>query len=66
MWRITAVATSSIGNIILWTGTLVAGAAVGESIGVSKMSYSEHFLSVVPNNIVRPFLEGTDHDISRS
>ena len=31
---------------------------VGESIGVAETSYSEHFLSVVPNNIVRPFLEG--------
>ncbi len=26
--------------------------------GVGELSYKEHFLSVVPNNIVRPFLEG--------
>ena len=31
---------------------------VSESIGVAETSYTEHFLSVVPNNIVRPFLEG--------
>ena len=31
---------------------------VSESIGVDETSYTEHFLSVVPNNIVRPFLEG--------
>lgn len=31
---------------------------VSESIGVADTSYTEHFLSVVPNNIVRPFLEG--------
>ena len=31
---------------------------VSQSIGVAETSYTEHFLSVVPNNIVRPFLEG--------
>lgn len=31
---------------------------VSQLIGVAETSYTEHFLSVVPNNIVRPFLEG--------
>lgn len=33
-------------------------AALTELTEYSQMSYKEHFLSVVPNNIVRPFLEG--------
>ncbi len=32
--------------------------ALTELTEYSQMSYKEHFLSVVPNNIVRPFLEG--------
>ncbi|MBR1548410.1 MAG: dicarboxylate/amino acid:cation symporter [Prevotella sp.] len=31
---------------------------VGEGQGVGPLSYSDHLLSVIPNNIVKPFLEG--------
>ncbi len=33
-------------------------AELSEIAQYSQLSYKEHFLSVVPNNIVRPFLEG--------
>lgn len=37
---------------------VLAGGQTSLSEGVPALSYREHFLSVVPNNVVRPFLEG--------
>ena len=37
---------------------LVSGGAADVPQNLKAMSYSEHFLSIVPNNMVRPFLEG--------
>ncbi|MBR1933198.1 MAG: dicarboxylate/amino acid:cation symporter [Prevotella sp.] len=31
---------------------------VGEGSGVGSVSFSDHLLSIIPNNIVKPFLEG--------
>ena len=31
---------------------------VGEGLGVGSVTYYDHILSVIPNNIVKPFLEG--------
>lgn len=48
--------------IIVAPGNLPQGvsgtSALYEISEYSQLSYKEHFLSVVPNNIVRPFLEG--------
>lgn len=63
---LTTVSAAAVGlllYIIVVPGNLPEG-IVGTSSGLSEiseysqMSYKEHFLSVVPNNIVRPFLEG--------
>ena len=37
---------------------LISGGAADVPQNLKAMSYSEHFLSIVPNNMVRPFLEG--------
>lgn len=37
---------------------LVSGAAADVPQNLSAMSYYDHFLSVVPNNVVQPFLSG--------
>ncbi len=37
---------------------LVSGGIADVPQNLKAMSYSEHFLSIVPNNMVRPFLEG--------
>ena len=63
---LTTVAAAAVGlvlYIIVAPGNLPSNLInkigdVSESIGVAETSYTEHFLSVVPNNIVRPFLEG--------
>lgn len=63
---LTTVAAAAVGlvlYIIVAPGNLPSNLInkigdVSESIGVGETSYTEHFLSVVPNNIVRPFLEG--------
>ena len=63
---LTTVAAAAVGlilYIIVAPGNLPSNLInkigdVSQSIGVSETSYTEHFLSVVPNNIVRPFLEG--------
>ena len=49
--------------IIVAPGNLPEGlkggaSSLSEISQYSQMSYKEHFLSVVPNNMVRPFLEG--------
>ena len=49
--------------IIVAPGNLPEGlkggaSGLSEISQYSQMSYKEHFLSVVPNNLVRPFLEG--------
>ena len=63
---LTTVSAAAVGlllYIIMAPGNLPEG-IVGTSSGLSEiseysqMSYEEHFLFVVPNNIVRPFLEG--------
>ena len=63
---LTTVAAAAVGlvlYIIVAPGNLPSNLInkigdVSQSIGVAETSYTEHFLSVVPNNIVRPFLEG--------
>lgn len=63
---LTTVAAAAVGlvlYIIVAPGNLPSNLInkigdVSESIGVAETSYTELFLSVVPNNIVRPFLEG--------
>ena len=63
---LTTVAAATVGlilYIIVAPGNLPSNLInkigdVSQSIGVAETSYTEHFLSVVPNNIVRPFLEG--------
>ena len=62
---LTTVAAAAVGlilYIIVAPGNLPSNLInkigdVSQSIGVAETSYTEHFLSVVPNNIVRPFLE---------
>ena len=47
--------------IIIATGNLpsdLIGAAAGATKKYASLSYYNHFLNVVPNNMVRPFLEG--------
>lgn len=44
------------GNIPL-TGDFLS-TTVGEASNEDTLSYSEHILNIIPNNIVRPFLEG--------
>ena len=59
---ISAAAVGLILYIIVAPGNLPEGIAASSGLSdiseYSQKSYSEHFLSVVPNNIVRPFLEG--------
>jgi len=38
--------------------TMAIEAPTGEGSGVGSLSYYDHILTVIPNNIVRPFLEG--------
>ena len=60
---LTTVAAAAVGlilYIIVAPGNLPSNLInkigdVSQSIGVAETSYTEHFLSVVPNNIVRPF-----------
>ncbi len=47
------IAPDSLPAELIQDASLAAG-----SDGLEELSYKEHFLSVVPNNIVRPFLEG--------
>ena len=61
----TAVSAAAVGlmlDIVVAPGNLSGGiteaSGLSEISEYSQMSYKEHFLSVVPNNIVRPFLEG--------
>jgi len=37
---------------------IIAKASLTQEDDASTLTYKEHFLSVIPNNIVRPFLEG--------
>ncbi|MGM9777420.1 MAG: dicarboxylate/amino acid:cation symporter [Prevotella sp.] len=63
---LTTVSAAAVGlllYIIVAPGNLPEGivgtsSELSEISEYSQMSYKEHFLSVVPNNIVRPFLEG--------
>ena len=62
---LTTVSAAAVGLLLY---ILVAPGNLPEGIGgasgltalseYSQLSYKEHFLSVVPNNVVRPFLEG--------
>ena len=62
---LTTVSAAAVGlllYVIVAPGNLPEGIAASSGLSdiseYSQKSYSEHFLSVVPNNIVRPFLEG--------
>ena len=59
---ISAAAVGLLLYVIVAPGNLPEGisgtSGLPEISEYSQMSYKEHFLSVVPNNIVRPFLEG--------
>ncbi len=62
---LTTVSAAAVGlllYLLVSPGNLPAGrgddAGISELTQYSQLSYKEHFLSVVPNNIVRPFLEG--------
>ena len=59
---LSAAAVGLILYIIVAPGNLpegvVGASGTSEIAAYSQKSYADHFLSVVPNNIVRPFLEG--------
>ena len=59
---LSAAAVGLILYIIVAPGNLpegvVGASGTSEIAAFSQKSYADHFLSVVPNNIVRPFLEG--------
>ena len=62
---LTTVSAAAVGlllYLLVSPGNLPAGrgddTGISELTQYSQLSYKEHFLSVVPNNIVRPFLEG--------
>ena len=59
---LSAAAVGLILYIIVAPGNLpegvVGASGTSEIAAYSQQSYADHFLSVVPNNIVRPFLEG--------
>ena len=46
--------------VLIAPGNLPAEAITqsGETVETPQMSYSEHIINVIPNNIVKPFLEG--------
>ncbi len=46
--------------VLIAPGNLPAEAIMesGEAVETSQMSYAEHIINVIPNNIVKPFLEG--------
>ncbi|MBR2113758.1 MAG: dicarboxylate/amino acid:cation symporter [Prevotella sp.] len=59
----TAAAVGAVLYVLVAPGNLPLGELAGNhnsqlSIVNSQLSYSDHLLSIIPNNIVKPFLEG--------
>ena len=55
-----AAAVGAILYVLIAPGNLPAEAIIqgGETVEAPQMSYTEHILNVIPNNIVKPILEG--------
>ena len=59
MTTFVAAAVGLLLYVLIAPGTLPAEALVnGDAEATSHLSYSDHLLSIIPNNMVKPFLEG--------
>ncbi len=57
----TTFAAAAVGGllyVIVQPGNLPVGALADEPAPALPMSYADHLMSIVPNNLVRPFLDG--------